>query len=318
MVSKSYPPLHVDLLHSADGRANVTHRHQTVGDEELSSRTLSDSFERVLAVRGRRDNVRVDRLAIICVLCEQDKLDKETKAGGQALYSLYTRPKDFGRDHVMDGRKVALYHVQCKLNTNKDVVNSEWDNADRVDKIAGGDEVGGDRGKLGVYLMAHSAGVDLHGFHPHKVPQLLETLKLGSVEKLCLIACKGGFGDEQMNQDTALMDDKGNPSILYSLCQHLGQKGVKPKIAGWKGFVSVVSGNRPDEKHLQVHTKPRQGNEIGSYEEHTGRKIIRPNPNYKNVLTKSDTGKEAKKAQKIYYVWNNGVKCLANEDWTDK
>ena len=89
-------------------------------------------------------------------------------------------------------------------------------------------------GTLGVYFLVHRInGTTL--IAPETVGSVLEQFNLTDVSKLAFVSC-----NLAKKTDFQPGTEEKDRSFLYKLCKYLGEKGIRPKMAGWTDFITVV------------------------------------------------------------------------------
>lgn len=242
--------------------------------------------------------MRVDKLFILFVKEEEEVAVEEIEAGGAALYTKYTKRNDPGRGPVPGN--VARYKIT--YNSFEDAKDLQIVHCDGPNDLAAGEPAAG---TVGVYVFGHGSGGNLLGVSEDGLAAIFEKLKLKRIDKLCFISCALAN-----SKKPAGGHDAPGKTYLERICTVLAGKDLKPKIAGYTDFVTIVpAAELPDIKI--------KGLDAAGYQQNQGRKAIKLGSG--KIARTKDATNERKLSQKLVYVWREGgVANLDYSEWTDK
>jgi hypothetical protein len=217
----------------------------------------------------------VDKLNVVVLdnwswLGPTNEYAQELTNGGAALSQRYMR-------RMGDAQNVAGRVKEMTLTSSG--MSSRYELGPLADSGHHGQDAG-------TYVIGHTPGFSgdtLGGLDPAQLAELLTSLAVVPVRKLCLLGCSSGYGDKDKGH-------KGSPVYLAALCQAL--KIPDLLVAGWRHFVTIGD---QGQKQIKV-------------------------PYNKKDAEPTNPNAESRKSQKVAYRWNDQSRgaVVGLDAWSDK
>jgi len=156
--------------------------------------------------------MKVQRLFIISILADDwtSLDDEEIFPGGEALYEKYL-------DRPMSPDRLALVQVDNRRD------------AEQIQYTKGNLRGPSNHPDTGVYIFAHGCAATVGGYDAAELAAFVkDELQIQSIAKLALVACNSAKVSTEA-------------SFLKDFCEALRKKELRPKVAGWDGYITVCS-----------------------------------------------------------------------------
>jgi hypothetical protein len=260
--------------------------------------------------------MRTARVAIFCMADANEDPQSEVKASGDALYKRYTNPRP--NSTAMPNDKVSgRINPDNMLLVNVEMVgfpsyDAPYDKSDYAFEVVkqGRRYNDSSAGDLGVYVVVHAADGSTMGLRPSAIGGFLAQFGLTDVRKLAFVACALA-----KKTDFEVGTEEKHRTFLYDVCEHLGKQNIKPKMAGWTDFITVIYPGMQEQVKDRVGKPVIEKKAEINYADNIGRKAIKGHE--KDTLAMPT--QERRLNKKLFYVYREGgVAALSYPEWTDK